>query len=80
MILHVFAKAVPDLSRVDLSDLGMDVLHARLQEVERDARTNPLEEELNLGSDTHITQKRRQRGGAGNARGFCRSLLFAFFF
>lgn len=49
LVLHVFAKAVPELRSIDPSSVPMSHLHLSLEEIERQAHLNPLEEEMSLG-------------------------------
>jgi len=49
LVDHLFAKQSSSLPRVDVSDIDMATLHGQLEEVERCAAINPIEEELHLG-------------------------------
>jgi hypothetical protein len=49
LVDHLFAKQSSSLQRVDVSDIDMATLHGQLEEVERCAAINPIEEELHLG-------------------------------
>lgn len=49
LVDHLFAKQSSALQRVDVADIDMATLHGQLEEVERRAAINPIEEELHLG-------------------------------